>query len=402
MAEIRYAFTTPKLAVLRWLTDPGRNVPPQIGSVLLGELFASPKAVIAGVLNGLILNVVALCLHGGLIFAAFIGVDVLLVTVRLLVVRRAIKAAVRGQQTPTDLYLVTASLWCALQGTMAFAALQTSSLALQLLSATTVMGLIGPICARNYAAPRYALMLVALCDFPFVAGAAISGDPWLLILVLQSPLFLFGIVAVIRRFQAMAVATLTAEQESHDRARHDSLTGLLNRFGLMEMLDAQWSGPPRHFILFYLDLDGFKPINDNFGHQAGDQILQLVAQRLRSVIRSDDIVSRLGGDEFVIVAPDMLPENGAAYAQTIIETITTERYTLDGVGPLQIGISVGFACTPEDGVPGDDLHRKADAALYEAKAAGRGVQRRFGYVTNTNVSAERARTADLQAGSVVG
>ena len=145
----------------------------------------------------------------------------------------------------------------------------------------------------------------------------------------------------------------------------------------MEMLDAHFAVPPHRFILFYLDLDGFKPINDNFGHQVGDRILQAVANRLKSGIRDFDIVSRLGGDEFVIVAPNILPLDGAAYAEAIIHKIANERYSLDGIGPLQIGISVGFACAPEDGIVGNDLHRKADAALYEAKAAGRGVQRRF-------------------------
>lgn len=378
MAEPRYSFTPPRLALLRWLIDPGPAVPARIGAVLLGELFAAPKAVVAGVLNGLVLNVVALCMHEGLIFGAFIALDVLLVAARLLVVRRAGRAASRGLPTPTDQYLATALLWCALQGTMAFAALQTHSLALQLLSATTAIGLVGPICARNYAAPRYALVLVGLCVLPFVAGAVLSGDRWLLVLVLQAPLFLFGAMTVIRRFRSMAVATLAAEQDSHDRARRDPLTGLLNRSGLAEKLDAQCAASPSRFVLLYLDLDGFKPINDNFGHEAGDRILQVVAGRLQAASREGDIVSRLGGDEFVIVAPDLLPSDGAAYAEAIIRRITEEDYLVDERVRVRVGISVGFACAPEDGLAGKDLQRKADAALYEAKASGRGVQRRFG------------------------
>jgi diguanylate cyclase (GGDEF)-like protein len=343
-------------------------------------VFASPKAVIAGVLNGLILNIVALCLHSGSIFAVFIVIDVVLATARVLVVRRAFHAAARGTPTPTDLYLLTAGSWCALQGAIAFAAMHTSILPLQILSATTVMALVGPICARNYAAPRYALMLVGLCDLPFVMGAALSGNPWLLILVFQTPLFLFGVITIIRRFQTMAIATLQAEQDSDDRARHDGLTGLLNRSGLMEALEAHYASCPR-FILFYLDLDGFKPINDTFGHQAGDKILHAVAGRLKSGIREGDIVSRLGGDEFVIVAPDMSPAAGTTFAQNLIRRVADEPYVLDRIGPLRIGISVGFACAPEDGLAGDDLHRKADAALYEAKAAGRGTHRRFTHVS---------------------
>ena len=377
MTESRYAFTPPTSSRLRWLTDPGPGVSAQTGRVLLGELFASPKAVIAGVLNGLILNVVALYMHSGLIFAGFIVADVALVILRIRVTRRAIEAAARGAPTPTDLYLITASLWCALQGAMAFTAMQTDLVALQILSATTVMGLIGPICARNYAAPRYALLLVTLCDLPFVAGAALSHDPWLRVLVLQTPLFLFGVLAIIRRFQSMAISTLKAERENYERARRDSLTGLLNRLGLIEMLDAQFAEPPHRFVLFYLDLDGFKPVNDRFGHHAGDRILQAVAGRLKSTVRESDIVSRLGGDEFVILAPGLSSSSGAAYAEAIIRAIADGPYLFDGIGLLRIGISIGFACAPEDGLAADDLHRKADAALYEAKAAGRGVHRRF-------------------------
>jgi hypothetical protein len=96
------------------------------------------------------------------------------------------------------------------------------------------MSLVGPICARNYSAPRYAILLVCLCDLPFVAGAAFSREPWLLVLVLQTPLFLFGSMMMIRRFHTLSVKALLARDESHDRAQHDHLTGLLNRFGLAE------------------------------------------------------------------------------------------------------------------------------------------------------------------------
>ncbi len=377
MAEARYLFTPPRNAALRWLTDPGRHVPAHIGTVLLGEILSSSNAVIAGVFNGLVLNVFALCMHGGYIFALFILIDLMLATTRVVVVRRTVRASLAGLAKPTDLYFVTALSWCALQGAMAFTAMRTSLLPLQLLTATTSMGLVGPICARNYAAPRYALALVMLCQLPFVAGAALSGDPWLTILILQTPIFLFAIVKIVGRFQAMAVATLQAEQDSYERARHDALTGLLNRFGLMERFDLQRSAGTRPFALFYLDLDGFKPINDTFGHQAGDKILQGVAARLKSRIRPGDIVSRLGGDEFVIFAPDMLPDEGSAYADAIIRAIADKPYKLDDIEPLRIGISIGFACAPEDGMDTDDLHRKADAALYQAKAAGRGVQRRY-------------------------
>jgi diguanylate cyclase (GGDEF)-like protein len=376
MPAARYHFTPPRLAVFRWLTNPGQGVSPEISSLLLGELFASPKAVLAALLNGSIVNMVALCMHSGLIFAVFAMLDAVIMAVRMAVVRRAIEAASKAQPTSTDVYLITASTWCALQGAMAFTAMRTGNVPLQLLSAITVMGLVGPICGRTYAAPRYATMLICLCILPFVAGAVLSGQRWLLVMIIQTPIFIFGTTTIVNRFQTMAIATLQAEQDFRHRSRHDSLTGLLNRFGLMEALDSQYAAGQR-FIMFYLDLDGFKPINDTFGHPAGDKVLGAVAQRLLSSVRSGDIVSRLGGDEFVIVAPNMPPADGDLFADSIIRRITDEPYNLENIGPLRIGVSIGFACTPEDAATGEDLHRKADVALYEAKAAGRGTHRRF-------------------------
>ena len=377
MPDEKYAFTPPKLAPLRWLADPGREVSSRMSGVLLGELFASPKAVVAGVLNGLILNLVALYLHGGGIFAFFMLMDVVLAAGRVAVAKRALQAARRGLPTPTDLFLITAASWCALQGGMAFAAMQTDVLPLQLLSATTAMGLIGPICARNYAAPRYAMTLVALCDLPFVAGAALSGNRWLLILVLQTPLFLFGVSTIIRRFQGMAIATLKAEQESHHRARHDPLTGLLNRFGLAETLDClhpEWPG----FMLFYLDLDGFKPINDTFGHQTGDRILQAVADRLRSTCRAVDVISRLGGDEFVIVRHGHVRSyrcllragDHRGYRERTLSDrhVRTRAHRGSASAPPHARRMVGWGTT---------CTGRRTPALYEAKAAGKGTHRHF-------------------------
>jgi len=375
--EPRPKYSPPRSSVWKWLTNPGFGVPQHIRDVLLGKLFTSPAAVVAGVLNGVLLNVVALILHGGLVFLLFLALDAGLGCVRVHVLRRTRALAAAGGPTPTDFCLFTGMLWCALQGVVAFTAMRTDNSVVQLLSATTVMALTGPICSRNYAAPRLALLLVCLCDFPFVAGAALEGRPWLLVLVLQTPLLLFSSISIITRFQSMAVALLQAQHDSHHHARYDHLTGLLNRFGLMEILSQRAKTLPRQFVLFYLDLDGFKQVNDRLGHQAGDELLRAAAHRLRSSVRAGDIVARLGGDEFVVVAPGMLPGESGSFANGIIRRVSEQPYEVNAGAPCRIGVSVGFACAPDDGTVMEDLHRKADAALYLVKAAGKGVQRRF-------------------------
>ena len=375
--EPQFGYSPTRTSVWKWLTNPGAGVPEHIRDVLLGELFASPTAVVAGVVNGIFLNIVAFILQRDLSFLLFATIELGLGCVRVHVLRRTRALAAVGGATPTDLCLFTGMLWCMLQGVVAFTAMRTGNGVLQILSATTVMGLIGPICARNYAAPRLALLLVCLCDFPFVAGAALTGEPWLLVLVPQTPLFLFGSLSIITRFQGMAVALLQAQHDSHHHARHDYLTGLLNRFGMMELLLQRAGTMPRQFVLFYLDLDGFKQVNDTLGHQAGDELLQAVAQRLSSSVRAGDIVARLGGDEFVVVAPGLSPEDSGNFAGSIIQRLSDQAYQVGASASSRIGVSVGFACAPEDGTVLEELHRKADAALYLVKAAGKGVQRRF-------------------------
>ncbi len=377
MTKQTRSYTPASYVILRWLTRCGPDVPAQIRDVLFGELFTSPFAVIAGVLSGLLLNGAAIDLRGGRSFAAFMAIELGLAAARLWVLRRVAVASIQGRQTPTDLYLFTAILWSALQGAIAFMAMLSGIQTLQILAAATIMALLGPLCARNYPAPRLASLLVCLCILPFVAGAALSGNRWLLVFLLQLPLFMSGSMAIVRRLHGLSIATLQAQHESLDVARHDPLTGLWNRFGLTEILSRQSQAVDDCFSLFYLDLDGFKLVNDRLGHHAGDDLLRAVAQRLKASIRSGDAVARLGGDEFVILAPGLAAAASRNFAEDIIRSIGGQPYQLETGPPVRIGISIGYACAPEDGTTLMVLHRKADTALYAAKAEGKGIERRF-------------------------
>ncbi len=369
-------YTPARLAVLRWLTAGGRDVPPHIRGQLMSEIFASQNAVIMGVLNALLFNAVAQYLAGGVVFIVFIALDIGLAGFRLLVVRRGAAAARLGRPTPTDTYLVTAICWVALQGAMVFEAMRSRDNVLEVLAACTATGLIGPICARNYPAPRYALLLVCLCDLPFVAGALLTGNPWMAVVALEMPLLILSSLSVVRRLHSMAVALLEAEFLSDQRAARDPLTGLLNRGGLADVLVGLEAKGTR-FVLFYLDLDGFKAVNDTLGHPAGDALLQAVALRLQASMRQADTVARLGGDEFVIVAPNLRPGASDALAASVIRRITDQDYPVGPGGLARIGVSVGYARWPEDGPALEVLRTHADLALYEAKNAGKGVHRRY-------------------------
>jgi diguanylate cyclase (GGDEF)-like protein/PAS domain S-box-containing protein len=166
---------------------------------------------------------------------------------------------------------------------------------------------------------------------------------------------------------------LLAQERLAHLACHDALTGLPNRAQFREQLDYALGGLKHgsQIAVFYLDLDGFKAVNDSFGHSAGDTLLRQVADRLRRCMRQADMVARLGGDEFAVIQTEASqPESAAALAQRLV-VVLGEPYDLGGQ-QVVIGTSIGIALAPENGVGADDLIMRADVALYAAKAAGRG------------------------------
>ena len=164
------------------------------------------------------------------------------------------------------------------------------------------------------------------------------------------------------------------DQLAH-QANHDPLTGLPNRALLLERLTAAIatrSAPDATIAVLFLDVDNFKLVNDRFGHQVGDQLLCVIAERLSSVLRSTDLVGRIGGDEFVIVCPN-LPHQGPAEdtARRTLAAVSQTPISADG-HLLSITASVGITLLTEDRDVGPEtLIREADTAMYTAKSLGR-------------------------------
>jgi len=151
-------------------------------------------------------------------------------------------------------------------------------------------------------------------------------------------------------------------------AHHDALTGLPNRNALMNRL-SYCVDHTDSFAVLFIDLDKFKPVNDNYGHQVGDRLLSEVAQRIRSVVRANDIVGRLGGDEFLMVvesAQDVSQINviAAKIIQQVIQPFQIQGHS------LTVGVSIGIAHYPKDGDNADRIIQAADAAMYKAKQGG--------------------------------
>lgn len=166
---------------------------------------------------------------------------------------------------------------------------------------------------------------------------------------------------------------VTAEQKMRYLATHDAITGLRNRNWLRDHLGAVLARARRHNALLgllFIDLDGFKRINDDFGHDAGDAVLSEGARRLTSCVREADGVIRFGGDEFVIVLEDLARRaDGANVAKKILRVLS-DPIMLDGES-VSVGASIGIAFYPNDGETVDALLSRADAAMYLAKKKGR-------------------------------
>jgi len=159
-----------------------------------------------------------------------------------------------------------------------------------------------------------------------------------------------------------------AEQELEHHAFHDPLTGLANRRRLEQALRQaleQATGSGGQVALLYLDLDGFKQVNDLGGHEAGDRVLREVAQRLRAGLRQADLVARMGGDEFVVLLPGCGVEHAGRVASKLRRSLREPFPTRDGT--LQLDASIGIACFPDDGRAPDDLLARADAAMYATR-----------------------------------
>lgn len=174
-----------------------------------------------------------------------------------------------------------------------------------------------------------------------------------------------------------ATARWDKEQMVRRMALHDSLTGLPNRSLLMERLGnliTMSAREARQLALMFLDLDGFKKVNDCLGHEAGDQVLKTVAARLQDLLRATDTVARLGGDEFVIVLDN--PESRDSIAAVAARVIEVVNAPMDCSGKTaHVGTSIGIAVSDNDGRASGDLLKAADTAMYAAKAAGKNVFR---------------------------
>src|SRR5690606_633739 len=160
------------------------------------------------------------------------------------------------------------------------------------------------------------------------------------------------------------------EQRIQRMATHDGLTGLPNRVHFTERLEMAIETETKPFAVLFIDLDGFKPVNDSLGHAAGDALLREIGARIRGALRGDDVVGRLGGDEFIVLLRNIAQPCEAARVAEKIRLLVKQPMRMDG-HVLGVTPSIGIAIHPDDGDTAAGLLRAADFAMYEAKRSGK-------------------------------
>ena len=366
-------YSLPRWALTRWLADAGPDIPTDIRHALIASLFGSLPVFFGGAANTILVSAVIAARTQNPIFIAWFVFEVIVCAARLTVFLIARDAALKMRQTPTDLYLLLGIAWSCGVGYGMVISMASGDWLVACLACLSASAMVGGICIRNFGAPRFTAAMMIASIIPCMIGAGLSGELLMLVVFAQAPMYLFAMAAAAFKLNKMLLATMLAERKNDHRARHDPLTGLSNRRGLVNAADTRLAVPrdsDRSLSLLFLDLDGFKAVNDTRGHAAGDTLLQLVAERLRLLQGPNDVAARIGGDEFVMLVDGLDEARAQALGEELIDAVSASYDLGDGT-PARIGLSVGIAMAPQHGSSVEELLASADAALYEAKSRGK-------------------------------
>ncbi|MBB3214711.1 diguanylate cyclase (GGDEF)-like protein [Herbaspirillum sp. Sphag1AN] len=251
---------------------------------------------------------------------------------------------------------------------------------------------------------------MAAANFPLDSVCTAANDGigpgWLAVVVIVVTLAVLTIALLTSVLDArlesqtaqLARSLAEANSELQKQALHDGLTNLANRSLLEDRLEQMLNKATREksrFAFMFIDLDGFKAINDSLGHHVGDQLLIAVAARICNSLRAQDTVARLGGDEFVILTEIVDPEDVAPIAGQLV-TVIHQPFQI-GKHDLRISASIGVAIFPEDGSTSHDLMVNADAAMYFTKGTGRNGYHFFATSMNVNVHHQLQLIQDIHS-----
>lgn len=355
------------------LTSTSRSATPDMRIWMLRTTTLQSAPVAMGSVMTLFAASLTIALTGQRWPLAWALVDLAATTVRLRGIFKinAGRAAASELEFEHAVVMLGGLVWVALFGIGAGLMIASGLAPLMMLAALNATGTISLIATRNAATPRYGILCMMLCDLPFVLAIASQGEPAMLSIAGFAVVLLIGLCAVVMQNNRLLVRKYETERMLIDSAHSDPLTGLSNRKALDRLLTDQAGrgSDPASLTVLCLDLDGFKSVNDDHGHAAGDHLLKVVAERLRHELRKHDDIFRIGGDEFVCVLRDVDSTTTQAVAERIIAALS-RPVEIGAERPVAVGVSIGGA-TVDARDDAATLLAKADGALYEAKRSGK-------------------------------
>ena len=372
----------PRLAATAWLLSPLCSIGPEGDAELRQSLVRRLSAVMMSAVLGLFLATLAAVTHPEPALVGWLAFEGAVAAVRIPLIVGLMQFAGHakdGQMVPSwhvDLFVAVGTLWSASLGIGGLLCLRTGDPGLALLIAFQAMGTIGAQGVRSPGTPRLNSVQMCLVVVPIMLGlwfTTIPLAPWTVVLGLP---YLFGMISVTKQLHEDYVRMIVARIDNRHRALHCPLTELPNRAYFNEVLTAALAAAEitgRPVTAMYLDLDGFKRVNDERGHAVGDALLKQVAGRLRTWKRAETVVARLGGDEFAALLRNGVDAEGAARAA--IEALS-RPYDLGSDGTATVGVSVGIARST-GAADAEAVLSRADWALYAAKRAGKGTFRSY-------------------------
>ena len=378
-----------------WLLAGSPQDPDEIRDELLQQRASKTRTLAVAIFASLLISTIAAALTEAEWAYAWVAAEVMLGSIRIYLMMKDVAKAKGAQYTGTTM----APIWTGLASIVlisagCFQCVRSGNLALILMAGIGIANLIGGISSRNAGTPRYGALLICILTLPFAVATIMSPIPFLFLVGVQTPLYTAGMIFLLLENHKILLNLHRSEHRNRQMAHHDLLTGLPNRAMNLKLFAELLAGPdpasPRSkLVVFCLDLDGFKAVNDGCGHAAGDAVLVTVAERLRTSIRDVDFACRLGGDEFVVLLPDISDDEAVSVARRIISRVSEP---FDFAPAARIGVSVGIAAAPRDGAGADELLSAADRAMYEAKRRGKG-----GFVIQTPIVEEISLAPSMQA-----
>lgn len=367
----RYHF--PSTRFIRWFIQDQDNLNQEIRLRLLMGPFSSRSALAAAGLNTLVVCSVAVMLHPTIFFISWLVADLVIWIIRWFLLQKFIVSGESRSHYATDLALLFGLIWAVEIGIGTAGCIISVDPVLQVLACTSAVSMNGAIAMRNQGIPRYAFTQILLTDIPMKLATLFQPAPLLRILMLQAPMYLTGLWLLLNQLNTNLIKAYIAEFESIHSATHDKLTGALNRLGIVHIVAATLDSTEAQSVetsILYLDLDGFKKINDENGHATGDRVLVSFSNMITGMLRKSDAVARMGGDEFIVFMPGTNEASASLIAERIIEKLrvyTAQNKAYAGLG-VSIGIATNTSLTTESL---DQLLSRADFAMYAAKSAGK-------------------------------